>query len=255
MTLIGVNRTRTPQPIRVEQFEPLGRYGDAEYFRSSGGKIYGAFDGRADSTDAWSLADDEILISEPKFIEADGRKLEMGLSYRRAFPIPADTFAALVESKKVPRALKENAKPLIVVDALDGFSLFGPRPDRGIQMPPSSMAWSSLLVEGDPPADDDPIRRGYVPGRPAARGHDAIVERIAERGVVLVTSRTGAVTYLTRGGDLLEPDRLAITRAMPVVLRKPCAFDHKDKAPEAWTVAEPCHDPICKPHMFGELRL
>jgi hypothetical protein len=218
MTLIGVNRSRTPQPIRIEQFEPLGRYGGFDYFRGSGGKIYGAFDGRSDSTDAWSLADDEILISEPKFIEDDGRKLEMGLSYRRAFPIPADTFAALVESNKAPHAAKDNANRVLPVDGLDRFPLLDARSDYIVAQPATAMSSAAVFIDGDPPPADDPIRRGYVAGRGRARGREAIMQRIAETGAKVGISSTGAVTVEAPGGRLMQDVRDVIRAVEPIIL-------------------------------------
>jgi hypothetical protein len=201
-----------------------------------------------------SLGPADIVIAYRTSEVVDGTLMEGSLR-RRATPVPKGTYQQLVDRDRTAQAARDNANRLLPVDYLERFPLFASRGDSVIPMPAPAVLSRVFVVEGDPPSDDDPIRRGYVAGRGRARGRDAIMQRLAETGAKVGISASGAVTVEAPGRHLTQDIRDAIRAVEPIILTDPCEYDHgSDDPPEAWTLLEP-GNPACERHALGELPL
>jgi hypothetical protein len=225
--------------IQEKDVKPLGSVRGDEYVAVKGRDHEYIVGERVSDPRDVSLGPADIVIAYRTSEVVDGTFMEGSLR-RRAMPVPKGTYQQLVDRDRTAQAARDNVNRLLPVDYLDRFPLFAARNDSVIPMPATAISSRVFVVEGDPPSDDDPIRRGYVPGRGAARGREAIMQRLAETGAKVGISRTGAVTVEAPGRRLIQDIRDAIRAVEPIILGDPCEYDHgADEPPEAWTLLEP----------------
>ena len=208
-------------------------------FVEAGGKQYAELGEVATPDEA---GDADAVLRVPQYAEADGQRIEVGARYRVLEALPPGRYEQLRAERHTRSA------PLRPVDALASCQLLAPRPGLIASQP------------GAPAPGVNLGRGGFAPGRPAARGRDAILARIEATGTQLVLAN-GRHLALAPGGrlrgdvrELLEVPgvgRLLVgwLSGHPVG----CELDHgKDAPPPAVTIALGGLA-ICEAHASGEV--